>query len=335
MAVVDGAHLTSDDWDISVRGGERFLGPPTFNRQGGQPDAREVCVMTNPIDSTVSVPVDLCDALDRVRPMMAQLSKAELLRVNLDPWAAVALVRGALPNLLRMRPVLANPICSFDVADLDFLETYTLALTQAEAVFRTVSSKQEQLPVILDEGFEVRARMVQEANVLVHRGLLSAARLTKLSVPNGYRNIGADLLILIRVLRDGWSKRANLSAIQSAELDYAASLADKLICGIALRARTTAEAAAAADDRQRAFTLFVRAYSEVRWVVRFLRRHEGDVEKIAPSLYGRRKPRRKRRATTDVGQVEHGKSGAEQSQPAPKESNDSSVSNNIDDPFMH
>ena len=123
--------------NLFVRRGESFLGAPTFNGHGGQPDAREVCVMTNPVDSRVSVPVDLCDALDRVRPMMAKLCKAELLRVNLDPWAAVA-----------------------------------LALTQAEAVYRTVTRTQEQLPVILDEGFEVRARMVEEANVLVHWGML-------------------------------------------------------------------------------------------------------------------------------------------------------------------
>lgn len=291
--------------------------------------------MTDPIESAVSVSVDLCGALDRVRPMMAQLSKAELLRVNLDPWAAVALVRGALPSLLGMRPVLAMPIYSFDIADLDLLETYALALTQAEAVYRTVSGKQEQLPIILDEGFEVRARMVEEANLLVHRGAIAAARLSKLSVPNGYRNIGADLLILVRVLRDGWCKHQGLTAIQSAELDYAANLADKLICGIAVRERTTVEAAAAADDRQRAFTLFVRAYSEVRWVVRFLRRRDGDAERLAPSLYGRRKPRRKQQAASDVDQVEHEKSNVKSSQSAPKESNDSSVSNDIDDPFMH
>ena len=172
MAVFDGAHLAIE--------GRTFLydevkASSCLRRsigQGGQPDAREVCVMTDLIDSTVSVPVDLCDALDRVRPMMAKLSKAELLRVNLDPWAAVALVRGALPNLLGMRPVLAKPIYSFDIAVVDFLETYALALTQAEAVYRTITRTQEQLPVILDEGFEVRARMVEEANVLVHWGML-------------------------------------------------------------------------------------------------------------------------------------------------------------------
>ena len=53
-----------------------------------------------------------------------------------------------------------------------------------------------------------------------------------------------------------------------------------------------AATAAAALDRQRAFTLFARRYDELRRVVTYLRWHQGDADRIAPSLYRRRHKRR-------------------------------------------
>ncbi len=45
--------------------------------------------------------------------------------------------------------------------------------------------------------------------------------------------------------------------------------------------------------RQRAFSLFVRAYAEVRRGVTYLRHHQDDVDDIMPSLYAGRTNRRK------------------------------------------
>jgi hypothetical protein len=54
---------------------------------------------------------------------------------------------------------------------------------------------------------------------------------------------------------------------------------------VGLRAQATASVEAATDARMRAFTLFSRAYADVRRAVAYLRAGEGDAESIAPSLY--------------------------------------------------
>jgi hypothetical protein len=58
--------------------------------------------------------------------------------------------------------------------------------------------------------------------------------------------------------------------------------------------------AAATDQRQRVFTLTLRAYEEARSAVTYLRRREGDAESIAPNLYtGKARRRPTDSSTTD------------------------------------
>ena len=51
--------------------------------------------------------------------------------------------------------------------------------------------------------------------------------------------------------------------------------------------------AAAAQARQRTYTLLAKAYNQVRRAVCFLRRDEGDADAVAPSLYAGRGGRKK------------------------------------------
>jgi hypothetical protein len=44
--------------------------------------------------------------------------------------------------------------------------------------------------------------------------------------------------------------------------------------------------------RDRAFTVFVRAYGQVRHALQYLRREKNDAERYAPSLYGCRRSRK-------------------------------------------
>jgi hypothetical protein len=58
--------------------------------------------------------------------------------------------------------------------------------------------------------------------------------------------------------------------------------------------RATSHAAAAAELRRRAFTLVVRTYNEIRQALRYIRRHQGDFETIAPTIYPGKKPSARR-----------------------------------------
>ncbi len=67
---------------------------------------------------------------------------------------------------------------------------------------------------------------------------------------------------------------------------------EKLITAIGEREQAPAVLAAATRLRQKAFTLALNTYGELRRGVIYLRYREGDADQIAPSLYGGRTRRR-------------------------------------------
>ncbi len=239
---------------------------------------------------------ELRKVLERVRPQMLAPAQSELLPVNLDPLAAVTIARGALPKLLELRPLLASAINSFELANLDQLELYALALTQAQTVYQGVVKRSKALATISAQADELRARLLVDTSVHVQRGHISESRLANLKGPNGHRNIASDLLILAALLRDSWPNIRHRTTISEDELKRAELLGDQLVTAIATRKQSTAVAEVAALERQQTYTLFVRAYNQVRRAVSYLRWDEGDAERFAPSLYAKKKAVRRKRA---------------------------------------
>jgi len=234
-------------------------------------------------------------AFKKVRPLLDAMPDSALLQLNLDPLAAVAKVRAVLPAILLMRDSIEGTLRFFDLKNLDQLETYALALVQAHAIYRGNTARSQVLPKLSAEASALRGQLLRDSNTLVERGLIPRARLSRLQGPNGYRNIASDLLTIGELLHDSWPTIANRTAISLAELDRAEALADEMINALGQRKKVTVLAADAALMRQRAFSLFIRAYDEVRRAVLYLRWHEGDAEQIAPSLYGKRNGRGKKR----------------------------------------
>jgi hypothetical protein len=297
--------------------------------------------MTTYIDTIMEARPRARDALERVRPQMAALQVADLEPINLEPFVSASIVRGALPGLLALRPQMATGLYEFDISNLDLLETYALALLAAEAAYRAVSAKPERLEEAKKEGVEVRAQLVAHCTALAQSGLLPREHLAMLTVPNGYRNIGSDLLILSRTLRENWSKLVNKTPIEPADVERAEVLAEELFWALASRQQRTQAALVAADDRRRVYTLMVNAYNEVRYGVQYLRRRIGDADDIAPSLF-RKRDHSRRKSRTSKGKSERSlatsapqTSEITSSTNLPKDSIASSVSKNIDDPFIH
>jgi hypothetical protein len=103
------------------------------------------------------------------------------------------------------------------------------------------------------------------------------------------------LQILASLLKDNWTLIEGKCAVQMGELEHALKLAARILRVVGLREQAPVVAAAAAEMRLRAFTLFSCAYDDARRAVIFLRWHEGDADTIAPSLYagrsnGKKKP---------------------------------------------
>jgi hypothetical protein len=211
----------------------------------------------------------------------------ELTIVNLDIPTAITTVLGALPQIRAMRPQIVAAMQKFDIARFDKLEAYTMAVGYANSLYLAASQPSESIEKLAGEGGTVRDLLVAEATTLAQRRLIDGQRLKDLKGANGYRNLATDLFTLAAMVRDVWPTLGGKTTLQLAELDQAETLGDRLLTAVGQREQGPAVVATSAENRQRAFTLFINAYDEVRRAVTFLRWHEEDVEEIAPSLYGR------------------------------------------------
>ncbi len=231
----------------------------------------------------------------------AALPVADLNPVNLDVSHVVVTVLGALPRIQALRAEMTAALHPNLVQHVDSLEPYALALDWAHIVHAAASAPDDHLPELAARARQQREQLLSDARALAHRGLVNSAPLQRLEGGRGYLNVARDLGVLVHLLREHWSVIAGKTPIELRELDEAESLFDQITLAVAARQRTPEQIAAAADDRQRAFTLLVNAYDQVRRIVAFLRHGKGDAEEIAPSLWAGR-GRRKRRQPAAVRQ---------------------------------
>jgi hypothetical protein len=250
------------------------------------------------------VQLPLRQALEQTRPAMDALAEAELLPVNLDPLAVVSLVRGALPNLSNLRERIVAELDNFDLSQLERLETYARALLQAQIVYLGLSGAPQELSALSAEASGLRTLLLSDVGALIRRGRLSASCLWGVKRRKGHRNVASDVLSLAAVLRNHWATIANGTAVTEAELERAESLGAELIRLIGRQMHTPEAIAKAASDRNRAYTLTVRTYNELRQAVMFVCRHQADAERVAPSLYRRRGHRKHREAKSEIEPVE-------------------------------
>ncbi|NUP12094.1 MAG: hypothetical protein HOW73_39110 [Polyangiaceae bacterium] len=232
-------------------------------------------------------------SLDEVRPELPSLLKDDLLQPNLDPQAAVTTVLGCVPKILVYRGQVLEELPRFEIRHLDRLETYALALGSADAHYHAASTPSEPVQELAEQLIKIRDLLLSDITALANRNMLNGDRLKGLNGTQGYRNVAFDVLALCAMLRENWTTVAGKTGVQVAELDSAEQHADRLVTAVGRREQGQTAVTEAADTRQRVFTLFIRSYEEVRRAITYLRWHEDDVDRIAPSLYANRGSRRK------------------------------------------
>ena len=205
---------------------------------------------------------------------------------------------GALPEILAQRGEIAIELPKFDVSLIDKMEDYAMALSHAHTLYATAAESPDDLQAIAQEAVETRDRLHADATALCVRGLVSASALKDYKGLVGYKNAACDLQILVSILKQAWPQIEGKCATQLAELDRADKVAMRILRVVGLRDQAPAVVAAPADNRARAFSIFIHAYDEVRRAVAYLRWSEGDADSIAPSLYAGRK----RKPVSDLAQ---------------------------------
>lgn len=152
---------------------------------------------------------------------------------------------------------------------------------------------------MVGEVSRTRRVLLLEAQRLVTKKLIAASSLAEIVGGIGYQAMCFDVIQLVSVFRARWVEIEAVTPVTSLELDQAEALANALATTLGENEQAIASSAAA-EERRRAFTHFVRTYEEVRRAIAYLRFDEGDADDIAPSLYaGRARRREVEEAETD------------------------------------
>lgn len=227
-------------------------------------------------------------------PEILAIGDDELAPINIDLVAAVTTVLGVAPELKALRGEIAAQLSTFNLARFDKLEQYALALSHANTLHRSTLPSRSNIAELSDELVVVRDRLLATAASLVAFQLIDGERLGAIKKEPGYRALASDVLALVALFKQHWSALENKTPVTAAALNDAGTRAVELLAAVGLREQGPVSTGEAARLRQKAFTLFARAYDDARRAVLYLRAQHGDADDIAPSLYAGRGGSRRR-----------------------------------------
>jgi hypothetical protein len=248
-----------------------------------------------------------------VLPELLAVQPGELIAVNRDVAFAVSTVLGALPEILALTPEMAE-LPGFDVRLVKSLEAYALALRHANEQRDAAAESWPDVQPLLEEGGRLRARLRADARALAQLGMIDERSLKELSRPLGIEKLGAELKLLVRVLRGSFEHLAPQRRGVLSELLAAERVAAEVAAVLELREQQAERLASATDLRTRAWTLFRRAYDHACRAVSYLRWEQGDADSIVPSFYVVRRSA-SRRARSPKSRQSH--ATEERSEPTP------------------
>ncbi len=264
--------------------------------------------MSTPIQSTQSSPTledRFIAAFKRREAAIAAVPDAELMHTNLDVPTAYTTILGASPRLVALRDEIVRELPSFDPSVVDGLVDDALALSSAHARWTIATQLGASLPETMAEAMKQRDRLYVHAGSFVDAGFFHRANVDEIRSTGSYRGVSFEIISLVQLFSDHWAEIAAKSLLSREEILAASAVADRLTAQVAERDARPKATAAATLVRDKAFTLLVRHYDEVRRAVGYLRWNAGDADTLAPSLYaGRNNGNHKAPKPSDVAVAE-------------------------------
>lgn len=208
--------------------------------------------------------------------------------LNVEIPYLVTTVLGSEAKLKTLRDRCVADMPREDPTVFDVVASQALALLYARALHQ--SSTQPTLPLT-----QISDRAVQWHNILsagaqfaITRGLLNSGVLRDLRGTVGYRNLGADVVMLIALFRNNEAVLAGRTGVSREDLDEAEALAYQMLSAVGERDQKPATVATTLDVRQRLYTLFSETWDDILRIVTYLRWDHGDAHEHAPSVHGPR-----------------------------------------------
>jgi hypothetical protein len=221
------------------------------------------------------------EVLQRRLPELQRLEPGELLSINARVIDCVVTTLGTVERLRPLLPALAR-LDGWNAGLVSGLEDWAIILRDAQVAVRSVGERVVPDSSLVAAARELRHRLHADALALTARRVLEPAALVTLKGRPGYKNLAHDLQVLHAVFATNQTLISGRSAVTAHDLNRARELAETISRAAMRPVQPTYKAAR--DLRARAYTMLRRAYAEARAGVAFLRRKEGDVDRIAPPL---------------------------------------------------
>lgn len=225
-------------------------------------------------------------------PQYRAIPADRVIRITLDVTYCVTHTFGVLAEVEKLKDDLERE-CPTLPKDLPHqLRQAAYGLAYAETMKRGAADAPEEDrddPVAAVRA--IRDHLAGDVVPLIKRGRVSGESV-KLSQGNSPRNVAFDVLKLVSAIDGNLEYLDGRSLTTRADLEAAAAAAENLLEYLGTKEQSTENAEEVSLMRQRAMTLFVELFEELRWGVRFTRRKQKDANLIMPSLYTLRAKRK-------------------------------------------
>ena len=243
----------------------------------------------------------LAQAFHASLPALMAMGDDQLEVVNFDIVGAAATALGVEKRINTWRAKIVTQLPSFDVTWFDCLGQYARAMLYTHVQYSTARKRAADVHSLVAASRKQYRMLLADTRALVERGLISNDVLNKLKGKRGYLEAAFKLLALTNFLREALPSLSGKSALSLDELDRAETQAEATIDALAHRRQPLQDLAKLAKLRQRAFTVFHRAYQEVRRAIQYLCRGDATAEKLVPTLYPRRRRAAQAKAAENQG----------------------------------
>jgi hypothetical protein len=230
------------------------------------------------------------DSLASFRSEIDAIPDAQVLTPRVDVSGAALIAIGSMPEIEAHRARIVSFFGDAGGLTLDRLAPVAHELMLAQAALTAITDR--DLEPMARDLMDVRTRLFTAGLALIERGVVSKKSFDRLTGGQSYLGRVEDTMALVVWFRAQTSAVLAQTKVDVAELARAHSMAEEFAEALGERNQALAGTSKAARDRARMFTLFFRTYERVRKMLTYLRWHEGDVDKIAPSIFAGRSSRK-------------------------------------------
>jgi hypothetical protein len=241
------------------------------------------------VDSPPVPEIRFREALDALRSEIDAIPLDQTAKIVVDIPSLVVMAGSRMEGLAAFKDEIAAKLPTFPQEKLEKLELMRLALAQAHYEYVMAASPQTNIDRLDEELGRVRDILQADFMAAAKRGLLNMQRFDDLTGETGYKNRAQDVLVMGTHFRQNWAALEGKTGVTLEEIARAEDLAQQMMTVLAARERSQVGVLPALERRSRAFTLFLRAWDEVRRAIVYLRWHEGDADRLAPSPYANRR----------------------------------------------